>query len=540
MKQDQQQQSWVKGALYLSLAAVIVKILSALYKIPYQNITGDTGFYVYQQVYPIYGVIFVLGAYGYPIVISTFVATHNAQGNWTDSPSLSQRLSFMFICLLTIHVAGGLLVVGGAATIARVMGDPQLAPAIRWIGFPIFLIPFLAMGRGIYQGKGEMIPTAVSQVVEQVIRVTVILVVAFVALSDPYKAGTSAGIGALAGSIAGVVVLGLMWLKSQSTISLNSFVWSIPSGWKQDVKTLFISGTLISVSAMALVIFQLVDSLSVFRLLEASGFSAASAAVEKGVYDRGWPLTQFAAVITTVFSYAAIPHISRANEAKRMDDVRSDTSRAMKMCIVFGGAAAAGMIIIMPSLNQMMFTDQEGTHSLQILASVSFFSAIFMTVAALLHAVGKASISVYILVFGLFLKGTFNFLLVPRYGVYGAAISSAVPFIVMAIVSVGILIRSSLWKPESLTFWWKWLASICAMLVFVGLYQWGLVGLVPDGRAAETFISLSAASLGAVIFLWFIYRLRLFTVYEWDSLPKIGRWFPYQEAEDAHKRRNVT
>ncbi|NJP39026.1 oligosaccharide flippase family protein [Bacillus luteus] len=62
--------SWAKGAAYLSLAALAAKGLSALYKIPYQNMTGDTGFYVYQQVYPLYGAVLVLGTYGFPLVIA--------------------------------------------------------------------------------------------------------------------------------------------------------------------------------------------------------------------------------------------------------------------------------------------------------------------------------------------------------------------------------------------------------------------------------------------------------------------------------------
>jgi len=540
MKKTRQQQTWMKGALYLSLAALIVKALSALYKIPYQNITGDMGFYVYQQVYPIYGVIFVLGAYGFPLVIATFIATHDAKETRLDSSSLSHRLSFLFLFLLAIHVAAGLLVVGGAEAIARVMGDPQLAQAIRWMGAPIFLIPFLAIGRGFYQGTGELIPTAISQVIEQIVRVTVILVIAVLAINDPYVAGTSAGIGALAGSIAGVFFLGSVWLKNKGSFSLTRFVWSVPIDWKKDVRTVFISGTLVSVSAMALVIFQLADSLSVFRLLEASGWAVANAAVEKGVYDRGWPLIQFGTVITTVFAYAAIPHISRAYEAKKMDEVRSETSRALKMCIVFGGAAAVGMVIIMPSLNQMMFTDRQGTLSLQILATVVFFGAIFMTIAALLHAVGKASLSVIILIVGLLLKGVLNFLLVPLYGIYGAAISSALPFMVMAVISIGILIQSSLWKPEPLIFWWKWFGSLFGMAAFVGFIQWGLVTIVHSGRVAETFISLSLAILGGAIYLWLIYHLRLFTIYEWESLPKIGRWFPYRQNDDVRKRRNVT
>ncbi|WP_280772192.1 putative polysaccharide biosynthesis protein [Salipaludibacillus daqingensis] len=542
MKHAQQQQTWMKGALYLSLAAIIVKALSALYKIPYQNITGDTGFYVYQQVYPIYGVIFVLGAYGFPLVIATFVANHDTKTQ-TDvsSPSLSHRLSFLFLCLLSLHIVAGLAIVLGAEMIAQLMGDPRLTSAIRWMGAPVFLIPFLAMGRGIYQGKGEMIPTAFSQVVEQTFRVTVILGVAFFAMkaSDPYMAGTSAGIGALAGSIAGVIVLGTMGWKTRELHPLKLMKWTIPTGWKNDVKTLFITGVLVSVSAMALVIFQLVDSVSVFRLLVLND-TELNAAIAKGVYDRGWPLVQFGAVITTVFSYAAIPHISRAYEAKKMEEVKEEMSRALKMCFVFGGAAATGMVTIMPSLNQMMFTDQSGTFALQLLSSIVFFGAIFMTIAALLHAVGKASLSVIVLGLGIVLKGIFNMIFVPTYGINGAAISSALPFVIMSFLSIFILIRSSLWNIEPFQFWWKWFISLLGMVIFVSLFQAGTTAIVADGRIAMTFISLTAASSGAVIFLWMIYRLRLFTTYEWESIPKIGRWFPYESKELVRKRRNIT
>lgn len=75
----------IKGAFFLSLAALFAKILSAFYRIPFQNMAGDMGFYVYQQVYPFYGVITILALYGFPVVLSRQVAekksTRQARGS---------------------------------------------------------------------------------------------------------------------------------------------------------------------------------------------------------------------------------------------------------------------------------------------------------------------------------------------------------------------------------------------------------------------------------------------------------------------------
>lgn len=63
-----------RGAFILSIAAIMVKVLSAAYRIPYQNIVGDIGFYIYQQVYPFYGIVLTLSTLGFPIVISKLIA----------------------------------------------------------------------------------------------------------------------------------------------------------------------------------------------------------------------------------------------------------------------------------------------------------------------------------------------------------------------------------------------------------------------------------------------------------------------------------
>ena len=71
----------MKGAMILTLAALVTKILSAVYRVPFQNIVGDIGFYIYQQVYPFFGIVMVLSTYGFPVVISKLYTEQQAAGN---------------------------------------------------------------------------------------------------------------------------------------------------------------------------------------------------------------------------------------------------------------------------------------------------------------------------------------------------------------------------------------------------------------------------------------------------------------------------
>ena len=94
----------LKGAFILSIAALIVKVLSAAYRIPYQNIVGDIGFYIYQQVYPFYGIVLTLSTLGFPIIISKLIAEKEF-----SKKGYSCRILPRVKCHFTRHVRGAFL-----------------------------------------------------------------------------------------------------------------------------------------------------------------------------------------------------------------------------------------------------------------------------------------------------------------------------------------------------------------------------------------------------------------------------------------------
>ena len=164
----------LKGAAILTAAALLVKILSAIYRVPFQNMAGDTGFYIYQQVYPFYGIAVVLATYGFPVGISKLLVENG--GVKLESKERNQLITASFIWVSFIGVLLFLLLFFCAELIAGIMNDSQLAPLIRTVAFSFLLLPFISIGRGYYQANGNMIPTALSQTFEQLFRVSVILV----------------------------------------------------------------------------------------------------------------------------------------------------------------------------------------------------------------------------------------------------------------------------------------------------------------------------------------------------------------------------
>ncbi len=186
----------MKGAVWLTLASLLSKILSAVYRIPFQNMVGDIGLYIFQQVYPIYGIAMTLALAGFPIIVSRLIA---------EEKDVTKREE-IFQSALQVMIGVGLVfffvIFFGAEFIARVMGDVHLTVLIRVISFAFLLMPFLASLRGFFQGHEQMIPTAISQTIEQLVRVVIIIAGATGAVAlgwNLYMTGAVAMSGAVVG-----------------------------------------------------------------------------------------------------------------------------------------------------------------------------------------------------------------------------------------------------------------------------------------------------------------------------------------------------
>lgn len=202
MKQPSTGLRLLQGAFILGLAAIISKIIGAFQKIPLQNLGGDGVFGIYNTVYPLYMLIITLAAAGLPLAVSKFVAEQNALGRPDESRRII-RLSSLLLGGIGIIMA--LLMYAGAPLIADMIGNRHVVPSIRAASWALLFVPVMTGLRGYFQGLQQMVPTAVSQVVEQTIRVTVMIVLLLWLMRRDASLETIAA-GAMMGSVAGGMV----------------------------------------------------------------------------------------------------------------------------------------------------------------------------------------------------------------------------------------------------------------------------------------------------------------------------------------------
>jgi polysaccharide transporter, PST family len=499
-----------EGALLLTAAALAVKLLSAVYRIPYQNMTGDFGFYVFQQAYPFYAIAAAVAFTGFPMALSKMIASEKSNNDhliktsiWTSF--LLGIISFAFLFL-------------SAPYIAILMGDSHLVLPIRVISVLFLFIPLSAFLRGTYQGYGDMQLTAVSQLLEQTVRVSGILLISYYFVKEGYSSYET-GAGALSGSVLGAVASGLFllffWRKGITPLYHPQAKIRASYGAE-----LLKSSIYLSLSALVLALMQLVDAFLFVNVWVESGMKAYDAKLLKGVFDRGQPLLQLGTVAAASVALAVVPEMAHLVQQKRNADIQSLTKLSVKISVVFGGAAAAGLICIMKPLNTMLFKNAEGSSALAILCLSIVSVSIIYTSTGLLQGIGHGRYAALSIFAAMFVKIAGNLILIPYFGMEGAALST---FLATSIAAVLQLI-----KLQAAT---QFLSNVRTVTVFsyilslgvmiAGVLLWMLVAeAVFEGntRLDAMFISITASIFGGVFYITAIIKLKIFSQVEWESV----------------------
>ncbi|MEH7416730.1 polysaccharide biosynthesis protein [Neobacillus drentensis] len=524
-KSIHQSKAVLKGAIILTIAAILTKILSAFYRIPFQNIVGDVGFYIYQQVYPFYGMAVVLSTTGFPVVISKLYAEQKERGDDVRS-RLLLFVSYLFlqvfgvICFLILYI--------GADGIARWMHDLHLAILLKVVAIVFLTFPISSLLRGYYQAIGDMIPTALSQVGEQSIRVLTIIFLSSLFMAKGYSlylVGGGAMFGSITGSIISAVIL-FMFLKFRKEWKIIMPVRGMIQTYKKEVgaiwSALFFQGLMICISGMLMIFTQLADSLNLYSLLVAKGMEAELAKGIKGVFDRGQPLIQLGTVAATSMSLTLVPLITRARLASKSAELREHIQLALKVSIVVGAGASAGLWAIMEPTNIMLFENRSCSSVLGILSFVIFFTSIISTVIAIMQGMGNVLFPAFAVMIVFPLKYLLNSMLISSLGIMGAAVSSLISLAIVTLVLMigfkrmfkGPIIGNGFLRTVLI-------ATLSMVLLLKGYlyitdYFFSTFGMERLGAALQ---SISAVLCGGFLFLLIVIRGRVFREEELAFFP---------------------
>ena len=227
---NSRQHSAFNGVVILTLALVIVKVLSAIYRVPYQNILGDSGLYAYQQIYPIVALGMILSMNAVPSAVTQVFGSHSRTEVFSKTLLRFQMIGLIIFSVILVF----------SHPLALLMGDAHLAPMLKMASFSYLFIGILGVIRGFYQSRQQMNIPAISQVIEQCIRVCVIIIAILMFM---FKEWTIYQAGALAILASALGFLGSsLYLLATRPFRLQLNQHSYPLPWKQLILAIFSIG----------------------------------------------------------------------------------------------------------------------------------------------------------------------------------------------------------------------------------------------------------------------------------------------------------
>lgn len=525
--------TFIKGAAILGLASLLSKMLGLIYRIPYQNITGDLGYYVYTQVYPLYGTLLILATAGFPIAISKMVSEKLAVG---DLYGVKKVFKVSVVTLIFTGILTFFALYLGADAIAAWMGNPKLALPIRSVSYALLIVPPMAAMRGYFQGHQNMIPTAISQIAEQFIRVATIIILAYWFMEttgNEYLAGAGAVFGAFTGALTGFLVLLLFWRKNKK-VHIHMDVtqkaqFPEESSW-QLIKKILYYAIPICFGALVLPLLQLSDSFTVANLLMKTGYPSEEANILKGVFDRGQPLVSFGAFFATALSLSLVPAISEAMARKAKPVIQNRTELALRLTLFIGLPTSIGLALVAQPVNIMLYQDDRGTFTLVVLSFTTIFSTLGITSAGILQGMGKVLLPARNLLVGVFFKIGLNVALIPVMGITGAALATVIAYGVATILNLRAVARYTGVRFQFLTFFFKPLMAVSMMAVMVWLVERIsmnlLFGMISHYRLYFSVVAMISVLTGAIVYGIALFVSGSITKSDMQNIPKVNRLIP--------------
>lgn len=361
----------VQGGI-LAVAGIISRIIGFVYRIPLQNTIGDAGMGYYSAAFQIYSVMLIISSYSLPVAVSKLVAARAAKGQYRNARR------FFHGALLFAIITGGatcLIVAFGADTLAgNIMSMPKSAIALRMLAPTLLIVAVMGVIRGYFQGLGTMVPTAFSQLIEQIIN-AVISVVAGVYL---YEYGTNVAhllrdedfapawgaaggtLGTGAGALAGLFVLMIMFLVHKRRMRKN-----IKRDAQRSVDSYgrIFSALIVTVLPVILstTIYNISDTIDqgVFNyVMDAKGFSAIKAEYW-GIYAGKYRvLTNVPIALANAVCSSMMPSLAACIENEDRRNARHKVAIGIRFVMIISIPCAVALAILGRPLISLMFTGE--------------------------------------------------------------------------------------------------------------------------------------------------------------------------------------
>ena len=444
--------SLVKGTLILTVAALIARFLGVFQRIPLVHLLHEEGMGSYSIAFNLYSILLVVATAGIPSALSKMVSEKYA----ISRPAEAQRIyrAAIWFAIVAGVVMTAILYVFAPIYAEQIShGGPDATLATRAIAPAMLFFPLIAIMRGYFQGRQNMMPNGISQVVEQIFRLVTSIGLAFILLNISLGWGVAgASFGGVMGGIAALAVMLYYALKlKRRDVQSNIAAEQIAAGSTQSpqshtpVRYSEIYRSLLKLS-IPIVIFSVtvtlvyaIDTSIIIPLLEGTIGRSEALGLVGIIGGRAQSLAGIPIILAIALSQSVVPIISAAYSRKDLKQVGHQTTRVLQLSILSGLPAVLVIAIAARPLDFFMFGHEDtafgmshGPHMISLLTLGAMFQIVMQTSGAVLMGMGRMKPLMTHVAVGIAVKLAGSFLLAQWFGIYGIIGSTGLCFIVMS------------------------------------------------------------------------------------------------------------
>ena len=514
--------SFIQGALILTVAGIIVKFIGAVSRIYLSRLLGGEGIGLYQMAYPIYMLCLAVSSAGLPVAISIMVAERNAVNDYRGG----QKVFHISMAALTLTgVFFSALLYFGAEWLVQsgIVTDERAYWSLIALSPAVLCATLLASLRGYFQGLQMMTPTAISQIVEQVVRVVTMIALAVILLPYGLEYGAAgATLGAAPGALFGILILIVCYFMTKSwrrELAVRQNNEMRPLGVGAILKRLMILAVPVSLANIMLPIVSGIDLFIVPRRLGVAGFSVEEATTLFGyLTGMATALVNMPTIVTASLAASLVPVISEAVAQHNGHTILKRTDTAMRLANVITIPSFVGMCVIATPISAMLYAIPDAGPCIAVMSFGVFLLGVQQVSTGVLQGMGKTAIPFINMVISAAVKVilSWNLTALPSWGVIGAAWATNADFGVAALLNLIFLYKYKRYMMNIThtvkLFIAAGIMGAVVLSVYNGMSIW-------CGNTLSTMIAILA---GGIVYVIAIILVRAVIGDDVRTIPKIG------------------
>lgn len=371
-----QKDDFIAQGAILAAATVLTKVIGVVYRIPLANILGDAGNGFYGYAYQIYAMALMVSSLSLPTAVSKLVSAKMAVGQ-------KRNALRVFACSMFFAVVVGLVVTaaiffGADAISVHAMRSPLSVYALKMLAPGLFIVAIMAVIRGYFQGLGSMMPTAVSQIIEQLIRAIISIAGASIFVDMGTKAGEKAGeellgpaygaagatLGTVLGALIALIFLGfVLWAyRGNMRRQFRTDRSRKQESYQHILKVLVFTAIPILFSTAIYNINQILDLTIFNHIMEAQGYVEEEYMALQGIYSGKYDtLVNVPLSIPTALCASVVPSLTTAVAQKSRKLVHEKIDQTLRLNMVITIPCGVGFLVLASPLMVLLYNDASKT-----------------------------------------------------------------------------------------------------------------------------------------------------------------------------------